>query len=392
MSCPFVKIKDCVEKISNWNPITEASDQLISYIDLSAVDKDSKKVTNVISIEGKSAPSRARQLVKDNDVLVSTVRPNLNGVAKVYSSLDGATASTGFTVLRAKKDTLDSDYLFHWVKTSNFINDMVSKATGQSYPAVSDKTVLNSEIPLPPLEEQRRIASILDKADEIRQKRQQAIEKLDELLQASFIDMFGDESNDYKGIDKVNLLDKVDFLTGFAFKSNDFKSSGIKLCRGINVLTGYLDWNSTAYWDSSEHDKFKKFELKKDDIVIAMDRPWISSGFKISMIGEEDKDILLVQRVARLRSKESSYSNFIYHLLDSHNFKNHCNVTETTIPHISPTDFKTFLIPDASQSQILKFDKFAKAVRAQKQAMRISLEKSNDFFNSLQQKAFNGTL
>src|SRR5690606_6756753 len=192
--------------------------------------------------------------------------------------------------------------------------------------------------------------------------------------------------------DKVNLLDKVDFLTGFAFKSNDFKSSGIKLCRGINVLTGYLDWNSTAYWDSSEHDKFKKFELKKDDIVIAMDRPWISSGFKISMIGEEDKDILLVQRVARLRSKESSYSNFIYHLLDSHNFKNHCNVTETTIPHISPTDFKTFLIPDASQSQILKFDKFAKAVRAQKQAMRISLEKSNDFFNSLQQKAFNGTL
>lgn len=367
--------------VSNGIPLVTSKNLKNGYIDFSEC--------NYITQEDHENFSK-RSFVENGDILYAMIgtigNPVIVNTDKVFSIKNVALFKFN------QKDKIFNRYFYYFLNSDISHKQLAQLSRGGTQKFVSLGNLRNLEIPLPPLEEQRRIASILDKADAIRQKRQQAIAKLDELLQATFIDMFGDESNDYKGIDKVNLLDKVDFLTGFAFKSNDFKSSGIKLCRGINVLTGYLDWNSTAYWDSSEHDKFKKFELKKDDIVIAMDRPWISSGFKISMIGEEDKDILLVQRVARLRSKESSYSNFIYHLLDSHNFKNHCNVTETTIPHISPTDFKTFLIPDASQSQILKFDKFAKAVRAQKQAMRISLEKSNDFFNSLQQKAFNGTL
>lgn len=375
-----------LRKGGSVNPL-RFQDETFELYSIPSYDKQETEI-----IKGKDIGS-TKQIVQCNDVMISKIVPHIRRAWVVNESKGYRQIASGeWIVFRSEK--IYPNYLRHLLISDFFNKKFMETVSGvggsllRARPAFVGKIL----IPLPPLEEQRRIASILDKADAIRQKRQQAIAKLDELLQATFIDMFGDESNDYKGIDKVNLLDKVDFLTGFAFKSNDFKSSGIKLCRGINVLTGYLDWNSTAYWDSSEHDKFKKFELKKDDIVIAMDRPWISSGFKISMIGEEDKDILLVQRVARLRSKESSYSNFIYHLLDSHNFKNHCNVTETTIPHISPTDFKTFLIPDASQSQILKFDKFAKAVRAQKQAMRISLEKSNDFFNSLQQKAFNGTL
>ncbi|MCO8069830.1 restriction endonuclease subunit S [Acinetobacter lwoffii] len=375
-----------LRKGGSVNPL-KFQDETFELYSIPSYDKQETEI-----IKGKDIGS-TKQIVQCNDVMISKIVPHIRRAWVVNESKGYRQIASGeWIVFRSEK--IYPNYLRHLLISDFFNKKFMETVSGvggsllRARPAFVGKIL----IPLPPLEEQRRIASILDKADAIRQKRQQAIAKLDELLQATFIDMFGDESNDYKGIDKVNLLDKVDFLTGFAFKSNDFKSSGIKLCRGINVLTGYLDWNSTAYWDSSEHDKFKKFELKKDDIVIAMDRPWISSGFKISMIGEEDKDILLVQRVARLRSKESSYSNFIYHLLDSHNFKNHCNVTETTIPHISPTDFKTFLIPDASQSQILKFDKFAKAVRAQKQAMRISLEKSNDFFNSLQQKAFNGTL
>lgn len=101
-------------------------------------------------------------------MLVSTVRPNLNSVAIVTEEFSGATASTGYTVLRPLPQIWDTQYLFHWVKTDHFINEMVKLATGQSYPAVSDKIILNSKIPLPALVEQRRIASILDQADALR--------------------------------------------------------------------------------------------------------------------------------------------------------------------------------------------------------------------------------
>src|SRR5690606_19972428 len=113
--------------------------------------------------------------------------------------LDGATASTGFTVLRARGDQVDRSYLFHWVKHPRFVDEMVRKATGASYPAVSDRIVRESLIPLPALAEQRRIATILDKADALRAKRREAIAKLDHLLQSVFLDMFGDQRTNPKG-------------------------------------------------------------------------------------------------------------------------------------------------------------------------------------------------
>ena len=140
---------------------------------------------------GSEAPSRARQLVKTYDVLVSTVRPNLNAVAQISEELDGATASTGYCVLRPKNGSLDSRYLFHWVRTPTFVDSMILQATGASYPAVNDKIVKSSKIPLPPLAEQRRIAAILDKADALRAKRRAALAKLDTLLQSTFLTMFG---------------------------------------------------------------------------------------------------------------------------------------------------------------------------------------------------------
>jgi type I restriction enzyme S subunit len=169
-----------------------AGEDEFSYIDLSAIDQERKQIAEARSIACSEAPSRARQLVESGDVLVSTVRPNLNGVARVGVGHHGATASTGFCVLRPAAGKLDSGYAFQWVKSPAFVSDMVSKATGASYPAVSDRIVLESKIPLPPLPEQSRIAAILDQADALRAKRREALAQLDSLTQSIFIEMFGD--------------------------------------------------------------------------------------------------------------------------------------------------------------------------------------------------------
>ncbi|MEW2095178.1 restriction endonuclease subunit S [Streptomyces sp. NPDC012485] len=190
------KIGTLTEKISTWNPSKSDSREQFTYIDLGSVDQKSKNISDAELVWSNEAPSRARQLVKVGDVLVSTVRPNLNGVARVPVGMDGATASTGFCVLRPT-DELDPSYLFHWVRSPLFISEMAHRASGQSYPAVSDRIVKDSLIPLPEIREQRRIAQILDLVDVLRVKRRKAIALLEDLAQSVFFEMFGNVvSND----------------------------------------------------------------------------------------------------------------------------------------------------------------------------------------------------
>ena len=203
-----IPVGDLVEPVKTWNPLRANHEEVFDYIDLSAVDQAAKAILGVREVACGEAPSRARQLVSTGDVLVSTVRPNLNGIAKVNPELDGATASTGFCVLRPRPNLLSSSYLFHWVKSPQFVADMVSKATGASYPAVSDRIIFESAIAAPPLPEQRRIAAILDQADALRAKRREALAQLDSLTQSIFIEMFGDPVTNKKHLSRSLTVTK----------------------------------------------------------------------------------------------------------------------------------------------------------------------------------------
>jgi type I restriction enzyme S subunit len=131
-----------------------------TYVDISAIDAEHKEIVASRTIVGREAPSRARQCVLPGDVLVSTTRPNLNAVAKVPTELGDAIASTGFAVLRPCDD-LDADYLFLWTRSPGFVASVSALVQGALYPAVTDRQLLNLKIPLPPLDEQRRIAARL---------------------------------------------------------------------------------------------------------------------------------------------------------------------------------------------------------------------------------------
>ena len=206
-----VKIGRLVDPVMKWNPRKDGAGTL-TYIDISSIDQKTKAVAECATVETAEAPSRARQLVATGDVLVSTVRPNLNAVAYVQSDLDGATASTGFCVLRPRTDELDGRYLYHWVQAVPFVGHLVQLATGASYPAVSDKIVKSTAIPLPSIEEQRRIAAVLDAAEWLRAKRRHALAKVNALAQAIFIDMFGDPVVNPKGwpVDLLTTLGDLD--------------------------------------------------------------------------------------------------------------------------------------------------------------------------------------
>jgi type I restriction enzyme M protein len=131
------------------------------YIDIDSVDNVGLRITDPKSIVVHEAPSRARKLVKSRDVLFSTVRPYLKNIAMVPQSLDGEIASTGFGVLRADESRVIPEFLFAVVSDQRFVDAANDLTTGASYPAITETLLFDLEIPLPPLDEQRRIVAEL---------------------------------------------------------------------------------------------------------------------------------------------------------------------------------------------------------------------------------------
>ena len=253
----------CDSKISSLSP---SFCGLIDYVDISSVDNNEKRIIAVQTMNADEAPSRAKQLLKKDDVLVSTVRPNLNAVALVDTeSQNILVGSTGYCVLRCKGD-LDKNYLFNFCQSPYFIDDMTSQATGASYPAVNAKIVRNSLIPYYPLETQKQIAATLDKVTDLINKRKQQLEKLDELVKSRFIEMFGDTSDK----EKVTMADICKIITDGTHQPPKFTPTGIPFLFVSNIVTNEISYNSEKFISAETYTELvKRTPIAIGDILLS---------------------------------------------------------------------------------------------------------------------------
>ena len=133
------------------------------YVDIGSIDRENKRIVNAKTLSAADAPTRAKQVLRAGDVLISMTRPNLNAVALVPEDLDGAIGSTGFCVLRSK--WIQPKFLFWLVQTERFVEAMCAVVQGALYPAVRPKDIAAFQFVLQSKSNQTRI-----------------IEKLEELL------------------------------------------------------------------------------------------------------------------------------------------------------------------------------------------------------------------
>ena len=155
------KIGEVCRKTGQRNPSKEPNKEFL-YVDIAGIDNVQKKIDNFHVLLGENAPSRARKKIRQDDVVLSSVRPNLNAVAMVPEVLDGEIASTGLCVLRADRKLLEPCYLFSCMTSAHFVETVASKVRGANYPAVSDRDIRNIEIILPPLKDQRQFSDIVN--------------------------------------------------------------------------------------------------------------------------------------------------------------------------------------------------------------------------------------
>ena len=238
------------------------------YVDISAIDRSLKVITSAPEILGVDAPSRARKEIREGDILVSTVRPNLNAVAVVPPYLDGQIASTGFCVLRPNKATIFGKYLFYFTTTPNFVGILSGKVRGAHYPAVSDGDVKEIELPLPTVSEQQRIVEILDQANALRKKRTEADAIAARILPALFYRMFGDPATNPRGWNIKPLSEfeaQVRYGLGQPPKAS---TTGVALIRATNISRGTISPINMIYVDPQDVPPGRNAFLKEDEVLV----------------------------------------------------------------------------------------------------------------------------
>jgi type I restriction enzyme S subunit len=241
------------------------------------------------------------------------------------------------TIFSVDDKRADHNFLIYALNNENNLKQVEKYISGTTRQRISRKNLEILTIALPQLDEQKKIASILSKVDELIQKTDQVIEQTQRLKKGLMQRLLtkGIGHTRFKEINlqfwfqrfsipqewrTVELNEIVKLQTGYPFKSEKFSESGIKLLKGSNVIVQKIDWNDVDYYPTSEKENFGDYLLREGDIVIAMDRPFVSDGFKLARISKKDLPCLLVQRIGRfLKGPDVDYEylHYFFRILSS---------------------------------------------------------------------------
>lgn len=134
----------------------------LQYIDIGNVDSNGN-VHEVANYRFENAPSRARRIVRDGDVIISTVRTYLQAITAIANPPENLIVSTGFAVVRPSAGKLDVGFCKYALREPRFLQEVITRSTGVSYPAITSLDLADIPIFVPPLPEQRAIADYLDR-------------------------------------------------------------------------------------------------------------------------------------------------------------------------------------------------------------------------------------
>lgn len=276
-------------------PETTPSDLELKYLDIGSVDAVDG-ITQVDDIVFEDAPSRARRIVRDGDTIVSTVRTYLRAIAPIREPPSNLIVSTGFAVIRPRK--IDADYLSYALREIGFVETIVARSTGVSYPAVNATELGTIPIALPPRQEQRAIANFLDrettKIDVLVAKKRELIQRLEEKrvalisravtrglppdaaraagldphpnLEPSGFDWIGEVPRHWRVIAYKRLCTRVDVGIAEA-ATHAYCDDGVPIIRSTNVRPTVLDTTDILRIEPWFAEKNRAKTLRAGDLV-----------------------------------------------------------------------------------------------------------------------------
>lgn len=392
-------------------------DKEILYVDISSVSlTDGIKNKELMIFE--NAPSRARRIIKDGDVLVSTVRTYLKAIAQVESAEPNLIASTGFAVLRSKCG-LNSQFLGYYIQSEGIVGAIVANSVGVSYPAINASDLVRLPICIPSETEQAIIANFLDKKtekiDRLISHQQALLEKLSEKrtalitetvcgrvrlptalndnetlsgsnapLRNSGIEWLGEVPEHWEN---VNLKYLCCVKGGYAFASELFTDEGIPVIRISDILfDGTVDSKNCKKVSLDNIPNHSDFQLKTGQFVMAM------TGATIGKVSSYQSNELayINQRVGKFELLKSKLNyQFLGYILKTSGYQEHIKLTAFggAQPNISDSeivDYKISLPPLEEQTAIVNYldTETAKIDRLQHKIERV-IERLKEYRSAL---------
>lgn len=321
------------------------------------------------------------------DVLVAKITPCMeNGKATVVENILSPIGfgSTEFHVIRPKPN-FDSRYLFHAVWNPTFRLEAGKNMTGSAGQKRVPKSFLERfEIPLPPIEEQKRIADILDKADAIRRKRQEALRLNDEFLRSVFLEMFGDPVTNPKQWPVFPLKSLGRISTGSTPPSSKKDMFG----GSIPFITpGDLkgEWVETVRFVTEEGAQEARTIRAGATLVCCI-------GATIGKMGKSKTHSAFNQQINAVEWNEQVADDYGLECLKFFKPQIAQKGASTTLPILNKSSFQILEIPLAPIELQERFTRIVKNCEANKAHSQESLKESQNLFASLQQRAFSGEL
>ncbi|EEB78601.1 Type I restriction modification DNA specificity domain protein [marine gamma proteobacterium HTCC2148] len=258
--------------------------------------------------------------------------------------------------------------------------------------AIINKSNFESlEISVPPLEEQKRIAAILDKADNLRRKRQQAIQLADEFLRAVFLDMFG-EMFTTKGYEKASRR-KIGELTSYIDyrgKTPEKSESGVPLITAKNVKKGYISEEPREFIPEENYLEWMSRGLpEKNDVLFTTEAPLGN----VALLGNYEK-VVVGQRLISLRSLGKVTQEFLMHALLNRFVQGliEKRSSGSTVKGIRTKELYEIEIPVPNLEDQKRFSKIYWKTRDSQERQASSERGAEAVFHSISQKAFSGEL
>ena len=393
-----------VAQVVTLNPKNDLDDHLdTAFIPMPCVS-DGFRNSHTFEVKKWGEIKKGFTHFADGDIGVAKITPCFqNRKSVVFQGLPNGygAGTTELSIVRVINTTILREYLLWFFKSEYFIVNGVKSFTGTAGQQRIHKDYLATCLfPLPPLAEQKRIVAQIEELLSYLDRYEKAWNRLEEFnrrfpvdMQKSILQMAiqgklveqrpeeGTGEELYRQIQAekqalikagrikkekplpeiaedevpfeipegwkwVRLGQAIDMLSGFAFKSSDFKETGhYRLLRGINLGVATTRWDDTVYVDEMPK-KLEPYRIQKGDVLIGLDRPWISDGIRVTIYNDEEQTYV-VQRVLRVRETCAIIKEYIALLLRSNLFKSAVEgqTTGISVPHISPGQVGNVVIP-----------------------------------------------
>jgi type I restriction enzyme, S subunit len=371
--------------VSNAWPIV----QLDSVADIERESVQAGKISSGSTYVGlENITSDGEFLFSKDHVLYGKLRPYLRKIAR--PSFSGI-CSTDIVPIRPGPG-LDKGYLFHYLRTPTMVDKATTMSVGVNLPRLSPSTLAIFQIPLPPIEEQRRIAAILDKADEIRTKRRAALAQLDTLTQAIFLDLFGDPVSNPKGWPDRRVDGALDFLTyGHRFYDQLYSDEGTPIVRITDLNeSGDLDFPSMPRMTITEQERLT-YRVNAGDLLFA--RSGATVG-KVALLREGDPECVGGAYFIWMRFTEEVNPEYARSVLTSDRVRELIvkQSRQAAQQNFSGPAIRRLPMPIPPADLQTQYAEIIQCVSTQKKLLSGGLASANNLFASLQHRAFRGEL